>query len=38
SYRFRADYLGDRFWSNPISLPATVSADIVIDEAPVTVQ
>jgi len=38
SYQFRADYLSDRFWSDTISLPDTVSADIVIDEAPVAVQ
>ena len=30
-FQFRADYLGSRFWSDVVSVPETLSADIVID-------
>ncbi|MGD8445125.1 MAG: hypothetical protein PVI94_16645, partial [Desulfobacterales bacterium] len=31
-YKFRVDYLGDRFWSDSILLPGTYRADVVIHE------
>jgi Chitobiase/beta-hexosaminidase C-terminal domain/Putative Ig domain len=40
NYKIRIDYLGNRFWSAPFSLPEDLQADIVIDEesAEVTVR
>jgi len=32
SYKFRADYLGCHFWSQDIPVPATLSAQVVIEE------
>ncbi|MDP4857448.1 MAG: chitobiase/beta-hexosaminidase C-terminal domain-containing protein, partial [Desulfobacterales bacterium] len=39
-YKFRVDYLSNRFWSAPISLPDDLQTDVVIDEesAEVTVR
>ena len=39
-YKFRVDYLGNRFWSGPFSLPEDLQTDVVIDEesAEVTVR
>jgi hypothetical protein len=37
SYRFRLDYLGSQFWSQPVGLPDTRSISVVIPEDPVTV-
>ena len=37
-YKLRADYLGCRFWSEPLTLPGTHRAAVKIAEAPVTVQ
>ena len=37
-YKLRADYLGCRFWSEPLTLPGTHQAIVEIAEAPVTVQ
>jgi hypothetical protein len=39
-YKFRLDYLGNRFWSAPFSLPEDLQTDVVIDEesAEVTVR
>ena len=36
-YRFRADYLGGRFWSEEVTLPGTAVATITIEEENVTV-
>ena len=39
-YKIRVDYLGNRFWSAPFSLPEDLQTDVVIDEesAEVTVR
>lgn len=38
SYKFRADYLGDHFWSSVISVPDTVATGVTIAEEATTVQ
>jgi len=38
NYKFRADYLSDRFWSDVVAMPGTADTDIVIEEESVTVQ
>jgi len=38
SYTFRADYLGDQFWSPVISVPDTISTTVTIAEEVTTVQ
>ena len=35
-YRFRADYRGERFWSDPLQLPYRHTLDMVIRHQPVT--
>ncbi len=37
TYRFRADYLGSRFWSDTVSIPGSALVPIVIAEEAVTV-
>jgi RHS repeat-associated protein len=32
NYKFRADYLGYQFWSQVITLPDTLSVDVIIEE------
>jgi RHS repeat-associated protein len=32
NYKFRADYLGSQFWSLVITLPETLSVDVIIEE------
>jgi RHS repeat-associated protein len=38
NYKFRADYLSDQFWTDVITVPDTLSTQIVIVEKAVTVQ
>ncbi|MFH0725545.1 MAG: carboxypeptidase regulatory-like domain-containing protein, partial [Pseudomonadota bacterium] len=37
TYKFRADYLGSKFWSDPVTMPGAQSVDIHIQEAVATV-
>ena len=37
SYKFRADYLSDKFWSDVATIPGSAGANIVIEEESVTV-
>jgi len=32
NYKFRVDYLGSQFWSQVITLPETLSVDVIIEE------
>jgi len=37
AYTFRVDYLGSQFWSNVITVPGTLSAEVVVEEEAVEV-